>query len=108
MTLESAFPVPSVQNSSGFPGALGKKQEWTSRAKWGSGPDYTEGWDRVRSAGTRGCHPKQDVTFPMWHLSFQPPPIERNSGQAAGPAGGAESSGADNPCGRRKPSLWDV
>lgn len=43
MTLESAFPVPSVQNSSGFPGALEKKQEWDSRAECGGAPDHTEG-----------------------------------------------------------------
>lgn len=43
MTLESAFPVPSVQNSSGFPWALEKEQEWATKAECGGGPDHTEG-----------------------------------------------------------------
>lgn len=40
MTLESAFPVSSVQNPSG---ALGNKQEWASRAECVAGPGHREG-----------------------------------------------------------------
>lgn len=75
------FSSSALQNSGGFPGALGKKQEWARIAEHGGGPDHTKGWGRVMSAGRQGCLLKHGVKLVMWHWSFQPPSIQQNSGQ---------------------------
>lgn len=97
-----------MANSSGFPGALGKKQERARKAEQGGGPKHTDGWGGARSAGRQGHRLKHDVTPLMWQWSFQPPSIQQNPGQSAGPAAGADNSGGVKQCGRRKYSLWGV
>lgn len=76
MTLQSAFPVPSMHNSMASLGHWKRSRNGLAEQNVEVVLTIQRGRNRVRSAGRWGCHPRHDVTPLMWHLSFQPPSIQ--------------------------------